>query len=501
MSKSNLNRRQFMNRFAGRRRGGGGLRDRRDQVVGTGHRGQRHDPHRRRRAQRAGRSHVGEFATMPGVEITYLVDPDTRTYDKRLKQVESISSKAGKSDGRAPATVQDIRRVLDDKKVDAVSVATPNHWHSLMTIWACQAGKDVYVEKPCSHNVHEGRIAVEAARQYNRIVQHGTQSRSSQRMGPGRRGRSGRASSASSWSRGPSATSRAGASASSRSPRRPSELDFDIWLGPAPQAAVPRQPRPLQLALVLGFRQRRHRQPGRPPDGHRPLADPARSSGRERDLSPSRCSAWAAGSATSDQGQTANTQISVMDFGDTQLIFEVRGLQDRHVPRREGRQHRPSRGRHDRRRQVLPQGEDGGRAALEASVKVEATRGPGKGHFGNFIAAVRSRKVEDLNADILEGHYSAALCHLANISYRLGQEVPFNKSTEAFGDDKEAYETLARMEEHLKENKVALDGLNYRLGRKLTFDAATESFVGDSEANQLLTRHYRAPFVVPDHIA
>ena len=134
-------------------------------------------------------------------------------------------------------------------------------------------------------------------------------------------------------------------------------------------------------------------------------------------------------------------------------------------------------------------------------MKLEVERGPGNGHFGNFIAAVRSRKVEDLNADILEGHYSAALCHLANISYRLGEEVPFNKTTGAFGDDKEAYETLARMEEHLKDNGVALDGLNYRLGRKLTFDAATESFTGDSEANHLLTRAYRPPFVVPDKIA
>ena len=108
----------------------------------------------------------------PGVEITYLIDPDTRTYKKRLDQI-------AKQGGRAPATVQDIRRALDDKSVDAVSIATPNHWHALITIWACQAGKDVYVEKPCSHNVHEGRIAVEAARRYDRIVQHGTQSRSS----------------------------------------------------------------------------------------------------------------------------------------------------------------------------------------------------------------------------------------------------------------------------------------------------------------------------------
>ena len=113
---------------------------------------------------------------------------------------------------------------------------------------------------------------------------------------------------------------------------------------------------------------------------------------------------------------------------------------------------------------------------------------------------MRSRKVEDLNADIEQGHYSAALCHMSNVSYRLGQDVPFSKSSQAFGDDKEACETLARMEEHLKDNSVALDGLNYRLGRKLVFDAATESFVGDSEANQLLTRAYCAPFVVPERM-
>jgi hypothetical protein len=114
---------------------------------------------------------------------------------------------------------------------------------------------------------------------------------------------------------------------------------------------------------------------------------------------------------------------------------------------------------------------------------------------------VRSRKAEDLNAEILEGHYSAALCHLANVSYRLGTEVPFSKQAKAFGDDKEAYETFARMEDHLKENGVALDGLNYQLGRKLAFDASTEKFAGDSEANQLLTRPYREPFVVPDRMA
>ena len=170
MSRSQLSRRQFMNRSLAAAGVGAGFA-----IGGTKSSGRiigANDTIRVAVAGLNGRggSHVGEFVKMPGVEITYLVDPDTRTYEKRLEQIR-------KNGGREPATAQDIRRVLDDKSVDAISVATPNHWHALMTIWACQAGKDVYVEKPCSHNVHEGRIAVEAARRYKRIVQHGTQSR------------------------------------------------------------------------------------------------------------------------------------------------------------------------------------------------------------------------------------------------------------------------------------------------------------------------------------
>src|SRR5262249_27382526 len=104
-----------------------------------------------------GGEHVKQWTSpsMKGVEITYLIDPDTRTYGRRLEQI----ARAG---GKHPQVIKDVRQALEDKTLDAISIATPNHWHALMTIWACQAGKDVYVEKPCSHNVHEGRIAVEA---------------------------------------------------------------------------------------------------------------------------------------------------------------------------------------------------------------------------------------------------------------------------------------------------------------------------------------------------
>jgi len=173
MSKSDLSRRQFMNRSLATAGVVGGFA-----IGGTKSSGRvlgANDTIRLAVAGLNGRGgdHISEWVRMkPGVEITCLVDPDAGTYKKRLEQIE-------KQGGRAPATVQDIRRALDDKSINAVSVATPNHWHALITIWACQAGKDVYVEKPCSHNVHEGRIAVEAARRYGRIVQHGTQSRSS----------------------------------------------------------------------------------------------------------------------------------------------------------------------------------------------------------------------------------------------------------------------------------------------------------------------------------
>jgi hypothetical protein len=126
-------------------------------------------------------------------------------------------------------------------------------------------------------------------------------------------------------------------------------------------------------------------------------------------------------------------------------------------------------------------------------------------HFNNFIAAVRSRRRADLNADVLEGHYSSALCHLANISYWLGQNVPFNPRTRAFGDNRDAIEALERMETHLSAPAPAGNGLSpaslpMRVGPRLTFDAAAENFTGNDAANRMLFRQYRAPFVVPERV-
>jgi predicted dehydrogenase len=493
MSKAHLSRRQFMNRSLAAAGVGasfaiGGTKSS-GRIIGA------NDTIRVAIAGLNGRggSHVNEFVKMPGIEIAYLVDPDTRTYARRLDEIQ-------KHGGREPATTQDIRRALEDKLVDAVSVATPNHWHSLLTIWACQAGKDVYVEKPCSHNVHEGRVAVEAARRYNRIVQHGTQSRSSNEWALA-------AAAVHSGKLGKLLVSRAlcykprGSIGVKPLADPPAEVAFDIWLGPAP-----RQP---HHANLVHYNWHWFWDFGNGDIGNQGVHEmdkarwliPPESTGLGASATfPKTVLSLGGRFGYQDQGQTPNTQISIMDYGDTQLIFEVRGL--------------PTDGFHGQKvgniahfdsgvlagGKFYPQGESKP-VPLAHIVNLKPARGPGNGHFGNFIAAMRSRKIHDLNADILEGHYSAALCHLSNISYRLGTEVPFNKRSAAFGDDKDACETFARMEEHLKDKGVAVDGLNYRLGRKLTFDAATESFTGDPKANELLTRDYRPPYVVPQKIS
>jgi predicted dehydrogenase len=435
-----------------------------------------------------GGSHVDEFTRMKGVEITYLIDVDTRTFASKVKAIKARG-------GSEPKTVQDIRKALEDKNLDAVSVATPNHWHSLITYWAIQAGKDVYVEKPCSHNVHEGRVILDAARQHNRIVQHGTQSRSDSHWAE-------LAAAVQNGTYGKLLVSRAlcykprGSIGYKPNTTPPEQVDFNLWLGPAPE-------QPFHANLVhynwhwfwdFG------------------CGDIGNQGVHQMDIA-----RWIIPGATlpktvqslggrfgySDQGQTPNTQLTLMDFGDTQLIFEVRGLKtDGYLGEKIGNIAHfeagvvaPGKGG----LRFFPKGKADGPG--EPLPKTAASkRGPGNGHFGNFIAAVRSRKVSDLNADIEQGHYSAALCHLANISYRLGETVPFYKTTKALGDNKEMYESLARMEEHIGDNGVKFDGLTYKLGRKLTVDARAEAFVGDPEANKLLTREYRKPFVVPDKV-
>ncbi|MBI4606776.1 MAG: Gfo/Idh/MocA family oxidoreductase [Planctomycetes bacterium] len=421
-----------------------------------------------------GQSHVDAFSGMKDAEVAAIVDPDRRTW-------AGPARKAEERQGRAPATLQDLRRALDDKSVDAISIATPNHWHALATIWACQAGKDVYVEKPCSHNVWEGRAAVEAARRHQRIVQHGTQSRSSRDVRGAvealRAGKIGKVYLA----RGLCYKPR-GSIGVKPAEAPPPEVDFDIWLGPAPQ-------QPFHGNLVH-YNWHWMWDTGNGDIGNQGV--------HEMDVArwglgvglPRSVSSFGGRFGYEDRGQTANTQVALFDYGDARIAFEVRGLATPELlGRKVGNIFHGTEG-------TLVVGAGIFRKGSEKPEPIPPSA-EGGDHFRDFADAVRSRKVEDLRADILEGHLSSALCHLANISYRLGTAEPFHGLSRGLGEHPEATEALGRMEEHLLANGVKLQSASCRVGRKLAFDPQAERFSGDPEADKLLTRVYRKPYA-PD---
>ncbi len=429
-----------------------------------------------------GQSHIDGFAGKNDSDVTYLIDPDSRLFGSRSDLVK-------KKGGADPKCVQDIREALEDKNLDAVSVATCNHWHSLITVWACQAGKDVYVEKPISHNIFEGRQCVEAAKKHNRLVQHGTQQRSSggraKEIAAVQSGKYGKLLISKGycckprWSIGFKETQPA-----------PEGLDFNIWLGPAPK-------QPYHGNLVH-YNWHWFWDTGNGDIGNQGVheMDVARWAIKDSTL-PTRV--WSLGGrfGYQDQGQTPNTQMTVMDYGDVKLVFEVRGLVEGKSKdkRKVANEYYTSEG-------MITGGKfypkNGGKA--ESLSDEGGSVNPG-GPFGSFINAVKNRDASLLNADAETAHYSAALCHLANISYRLGEQVSWDQKTNRFGDDGVVYDTFKALENNLTKGVgLKLDGMTYQLGRTLTFDPETEKFAGDKQANALLTRPYRKPFVVPESV-
>jgi predicted dehydrogenase len=429
-----------------------------------------------------GSAHVGAYLGMKNVEIAYLIDPDSRTYKKHLDKI-------GQKTATKPTCITDVRKALEDKTLDAVSIATPNHWHALMTIWSCQAGKDVYVEKPCSHNVHEGRAAVEASRRHDRIVQHGTQSRASKEWAKlaelVKSGKLGKLL----VSYGLCYKPRGSIGVKPVSPP-PKEVDFDLWLGPAPQ-----QP---HHANLVHYNWHWFWDFGNGDIGNQGVhqMDIARWMIPGATL-PTSVVSYGGRFGYKDQGQTPNTQIAVFTFPNTdaKLVFEVRGLKtDGFHGQKIGNVLRFESG-------VVAGGKfyPNGQDKAEPLPEVEATRGPGD-NFVNFVHAVRTRKRSEQHADILEGHYSAALCHLPNISYRLGTDVPFAEGAKKAGEDAVSADSAERMAEHLKTNGVPLDKSELRVGRVIKFEPKAEQVVGDPQAAKLLTRNYRKPFAFSEPV-
>jgi len=417
-----------------------------------------------------GQGHLKGFGDMEDVEVAYLVDPDSRLFASRSKIVEERA-------GNTPACVQDVRRALDDKDLDAVSIVTPNHWHALMGVWACQAGKDVYVEKPCSHTIFEGRKLVEAARKYDRIVQHGTQRRSDSRWieltNDVRNGKYGKLLVSYGYA------SRSRRSIGIKEPQEPpSELDYDLWLGPAPEQPFHTNLVHYNWHWMWDFG---NGEIGNMGSHQLDVCRWAMPVG----AAPKNVVSLGGRFGYEDQGQTPNTQLTMFDFGEVKLLFEIRGLvDDKHW--KITNEFYTDEGV-IRSGKFFAKGKSRGVPIKNAPPPGAPEQGPR--HMQNFIDCVRSRKRENLTAEILEGHRSTLLAHLGNVSYRLGEDVPFDRLTKTFDGDKLFGESFEGMKRHLADaGGVDLANSTYRLGRTLPFDAQAEKFVGAPDANQLLRR-------------
>ena len=429
-----------------------------------------------------GQSHLGGFMGRKDCEVVAVCDPDEAVLQTRgVAVVEKATQKQ-------PTAYSDVRKLLDDKSIDIVTIATPNHWHSLAAIWAIQAGKDVYVEKPVSHNVSEGRRVVDAARKHGKICQAGTQSRSSkgtrELMEFLHSGGIGEIKLA----RGLCYKPRP-----SIGPRGdyqvPGSVNYDLWCGPAPMNPLTRPKFHYDWHWQWEY--------GNGDLGNQGIhqMDLARWGLGETGIGRSVFS-YGGRLGYQDAGETANTQISVHDYGNKTLVFEVRGL--------------PTDSLKGAKVGVIFEGTQGyavmgsyeGGAVFNPAGEMVKIFNKGGDHFANFVKGVRSRKIEDLNGDILEGHLSSALCHVANISYRLGQPTSVaetQKWLESTKVKEECLETFERVKNHLKDNQVDLETAQLQFGAALAIDSQAESFTGakSDKANPLLTREYRKGFEVP----
>ena len=448
-----------------------------------------------------GGSHIDAFDGMKGVRLAALCDVDRNVLEKRSKSFK---------DRNTPVEgYSDIRKLLENKNIDAISIATTNHWHSLATIWACQAGKDVYVEKPCSHNVFEGRKCVEAARKYERIVQHGTQSRSSsswaKQVAAVASGKYGKLLISKAWA---SKNGSGRWSIGFKPVKEPPEnLDFNIWLGPAQQ-------QPYHENIVHynwhWFWDFGNGEIGNQGVHQMDIARWAIPGGRLPTSVISMGGRWVNSTEGhppfTDQAQTPNCQLTVMDFDGPLLVFEVIGLVDRagldgkKYPSKVGNEFYLEEGviKEDENRQTkfFPKGSN----KAEPLVEVDVEMGPGD-IFENFIQCVRTRNRKDLHAGINKAHLSAACCHLGNISYRLGQQVSGNTRPDVLDKHEEVAKSWETIEQTVKGTLgLDLSKSTYQLGPMLKFNPKTEKFVDNAQADKLLTRPYRAPFVVPENV-
>lgn len=447
-----------------------------------------------------GRNEIRSFRQIPGVRIVALCDVD----DANLRpEVESFQKRNEKV-----AAYTDVRQLLERKDVDAVVVTTPNHWHALVTIWACQAGKDVYVQKPASHNIFEGRKMVEAARKYNRIVQCPTGSRApngyAEALDYVRQGNLGKVVIV----RHVHFSARGSTGKVSGPQPIPSTLDYNLWSGPAPLLPLTRG----NLHYDWHWQW---------PYGNGEL-------GNWGIHHLDGCRLFVGGGLPrhvlsiggrfgyADDGQTPNTLIVYYDYEPAPVLSDFRSLPKDRTFLANAVAGKDSWGANAMDSyQGIPIGkvihcEHGyvistvnSHVAFDARGKEIRTFPPTTPKLNdNFIQAVRSRRGGDLMSDMLQGHLSAVLVHLGNISYRVGRTLPDGEIRQRIQGNRELSAAYQRFQAHLLANGVDLARTPATLGVMLTFDPNTERFIGEfsQPANQLVSREYRAPFVVPENV-
>ncbi|MBN2410138.1 Gfo/Idh/MocA family oxidoreductase [candidate division KSB1 bacterium] len=437
-----------------------------------------------------GAQHIGVFRNIPGVRIVALCDVDKDILNREAAKFAESNEKVDK--------YTDVRKLLDDKNIDVVVIATPNHWHSLIAIWAIQAGKDVYVEKPISHNIWEGRKVVEAARKYNRIVQAGTQNRSDTGFREAysyiKEGNLGKIL----WTYGLWYKKRESIGRVDKAQPVPPQIDYNLWTGPAKLEPLMRKNLHYDWHWFWNT-------------GNGDMAnigvhqiDDCRFILDNPDL-PKRVISLGGRFNFDDNAETPNTQLAVFEFESAPPMYiETRNLtmkkginaMDHIRGVREGNIIQCEHG-------YFGGGRGGGWIFDNDHKKIKQFPGDGGGgHQANFINAVRSRKREELHADILQGHISSVLCHMANISYQIGKETPSELIRELFQQDKQASEAYDRIQNHLQANEVDLLKTPVMLGPWLEIDIKKEKFKGEfgKAANKYVSRKYRKPFVVPKKV-
>ena len=436
-----------------------------------------------------GQSHLDGFGGLSGVEIAAVCDPDQKVLDRTLA---GLAKKAGDKP-LATKGERDFRRLLDDPSIDAISIATPNHWHSLMTILAAQAGKHVYVEKPLSHDVVEGRVAVEAQKKYGVVVQHGTQRRSNGGIAGLHEALKNGTLPRLKIAYGYCCKPRAGIGTKPDGDP-PAGLDWDLWKGPA----VLDHYNPNLVHYNWHWFWKTGNGDLNNQGTHQ--LDVARWAIDDDQTHPVRAVALGGRFLWHDQGETPNTMFAMAEYPNGQIVlFNVRNVNYKGYQNQVYNEYYledgsviTGEGKYKIRRPGSDKAED---------LKLPAGKVTPGGNWQSFIAAVRAGDPNLANGNVLDAHYGCVLGHLMNNSYRLGTEVPFDAKAGRFGDRTDVAEHFGKLHAIMRDGVgLPADGTTYRVGPMLSFDPATERHTGDhaEAANALLKDPNTKGFEVPD---